>query len=181
MNLQKYFERLGGKIRKNNEQKKREIARAIGLDHISPAFPSESIDVVNPAYNNSSTTDCILSSDEMDAFEEVIGYHDIKRIFGMAIAADEPIHILIVSPPASAKTVFMRSLMKLPSSYFTYGSNSTKAGMVDYISEHKPKFIFIDEIDKMPNKDQTFLLNLMETGIVSETKYQKTRNAPAKT
>ena len=74
MNLQKYFERLGGKIRKNNEQKKREIARAIGLDPISPAFPSESIDAVNPAYNNNSNTnDCILSSDELDGFEEVIG------------------------------------------------------------------------------------------------------------
>jgi Holliday junction DNA helicase RuvB len=182
MNLQKYFERLGEKVRKNNKRKKREIARATGLDPIRRAFPSESIDVVNPAYNDSSNTnDCILSSDEMDGFEEIIGYHDIKRIFGMAIAADEPVHILLVGPPASAKTVFMRSLMKLPSSYFTDGTNSTKAGMVDYIFEHKPKYILIDEIDKMQNKDQAFLLNLMEIGIVSETKYQKTRNAQAKT
>jgi hypothetical protein len=75
MNLQKYFERLGEKVRKNNKRKKREIARATGLDPIRRAFPSESIDVVNPAYNNSSNTnDCILSSDEMDGFEEVIGY-----------------------------------------------------------------------------------------------------------
>jgi hypothetical protein len=51
LNLQKYLERLGEKVRKNNKRKKREIARATGLDPIRRAFPSESIDVVNPAYN----------------------------------------------------------------------------------------------------------------------------------
>jgi replication-associated recombination protein RarA len=182
MKLQKYFERLGEKVRKNNKRKKMGIARATRLDPIGRAFPRESIDIVNPAYNNSSNTnDCILPSDEMDRFEEIIGYYDIKRLFGMAISADEPVHILLVGPPASAKTVFMKSLMKLPSSYFTDGTNSTKAGMIDYIFEHKPKYILIDEIDKMQNRDQAFLLNLMETGIVSETKYQRTRNAQAKT
>ena len=35
--------------------------------------------------------------------------------------------------------------------------------------------LLIDEIDKMAGKDQTFLLNLMETGIVSETKHRKIR------
>jgi MoxR-like ATPase len=39
----------------------------------------------------------------------------------------------------------------------------------------------MDEIDKMPSKDQTFLLNLMETGIVTETKHKKTRTANMKT
>jgi MoxR-like ATPase len=47
--------------------------------------------------------------------------------------------------------------------------------MIDYIFENIPKYILIDEIDKMQNTDQAFLLNLMETGIVSETKHQKTR------
>ena len=37
--------------------------------------------------------------------------------------------------------------------------------------------VFVDEIDKMPTKDQASLLNLMETGIVSETKYGKTGSA----
>jgi MoxR-like ATPase len=40
-----------------------------------------------------------------------------------------------------------------------------------------PKYLLIDEIDKMSTKDQTFLLNLMETGIVTETKHRKTRTA----
>jgi MoxR-like ATPase len=47
--------------------------------------------------------------------------------------------------------------------------------MLEFIFKNKPKYLLIDEIDKMSTKDQTFLLNLMETGIVSETKDAKTR------
>src|SRR5690242_18148258 len=99
----------------------------------------------------------------------------------MSIDADEPVHILLVGPPASAKTMFIKSLMKLNNSYFTDGGNSAKAGMLDYIFDNKPNYLLIDEIDKMSTKDQTFLLNLMETGIVSETKHAKTRIEVLKT
>ena len=118
-----------------------------------------------------------VRSSSSDLFEDIIGYDDIKKLFGMALDSDEPVHILLSGPPASAKTVFMKCLMKLQDSYFIDGGNSTKSGMVDYIFENKPKYLLIDEIDKMPSKDQTFLLNLMETGIVTETKHRKTRTA----
>jgi Holliday junction DNA helicase RuvB len=108
-------------------------------------------------------------------FENVVGHDNIKRLFGMALQSEEPVHILLSGPPASAKTMFLQSLMKLSDSYFVDCSNTTKAGMVDYLFENKPKYLFIDEIDKMPAKDQTFLLNLMETGILTETKHRKTR------
>ena len=55
------------------------------------------------------------------------------------------------------------------------GANSTKAGMIDYLFTNNTRYLLVDEIDKMSPKDQTFLLNLMETGIVTETKYGKTR------
>ena len=75
--------------------------------------------------------------------------------------------------------MFLQSLMtKLSNnSYFVDGGNTTKAGMVDYLFENRPKYLLIDEIDKMPAKDQTFLSNLMETGILTETKHKKTRTA----
>src|SRR5439155_2814254 len=41
----------------------------------------------------------------------------------------------------------------------------------------QPGYLLIDEIDKSAPKHQTFLLNLMETGIISETKYGKTRES----
>jgi holliday junction DNA helicase RuvB len=115
-------------------------------------------------------------------FNYIIGYDDVKKFLRMSINTEEPIHILLIGPPASAKTMFIKSMMiKLNSSYFTDGGNSTKAGMLEYIFDNKPKYLLIDEIDKMSTKDQTFLLNLMETGIVSETKHAKTRTEVLKT
>jgi MoxR-like ATPase len=87
----------------------------------------------------------------------------------------EPVHILLSGGLASAKTLFLQSLMTLKDSYFVDGSNITKSGMIDYIFYNEPKYLLMDEIDKMASKGQTFLLNLMETGIVTETKHKNTR------
>jgi replication-associated recombination protein RarA len=111
-------------------------------------------------------------------FENIIGYDNVKRLFRMALQSDDhtTTSILLSGPPASAKTLFLQSLMKLQYSHFIDCSNATKSGLVDYIFDNKPKYLLLDELDKLSKKDQTFLLNLMETGIVSETKYNKTRS-----
>jgi len=84
-------------------------------------------------------------------------------------------------PPASAKTMFLESLSKLKSSYFVDGASTTKSGRIDCLFVNNTKYMLIDEIDKMSTKDQAMLLNLMETGIVSETKHNKTRTTHMKT
>ncbi|HEY6884983.1 MAG TPA: AAA family ATPase [Nitrososphaeraceae archaeon] len=115
-------------------------------------------------------------------FNEIIGYDHIKRLFRMALDSESAVHILLEGPPASAKTMFLTSLMhRLKNSYFADGGSSSKAGMMDYLLTNKPRYLLVDEIDKMTPKDQVFLLNLMETGIVSETKYGRTRSAEMKT
>lgn len=114
-------------------------------------------------------------------FENIIGYDDIKKIFKMSLNSDKPVHILLVGPPASAKTLFMLEFLNLERSYFTLGSHSTKAGMIDYLFEHRPRYLLVDEIEHMPYKDQTSLLSIMETGILTETKSQKTRSTQLKT
>jgi len=53
--------------------------------------------------------------------------------------------------------------------------------MIDYFFKNRAPYFLIDEIDKMSPRDQTFLLNLTETGILSETKYGKTRRTVIKT
>lgn len=116
-----------------------------------------------------------------EQFESIVGYDDVKRLFNMSLSSEKPVHILLVGPPASAKTLFMLECMKLERSYFTLGSHSTKSGMIDYLFEKRPRYLIVDEIEHMPMKDQTALLSLMETGIVSETKYQRTRNTQLKT
>lgn len=114
-------------------------------------------------------------------FANIVGYDDIKRIFNYAFNSSLPVHILLVGPPGSAKTLFLMECMKLSRSYFTLGSHSTKAGMLDYLFNNRPKNLIIDEIEYMAIKDQAALLSLMETGILSETKYEKTRKSIMRT
>ena len=78
--------------------------------------------------------------------------------------------------PGSAKTMFLTEIMRhYKTSYFVVGSNTTKAGLISQLFERRPKFLLIDELEKMSVTDQTSLLHLMETGVISETKINKTR------
>jgi MoxR-like ATPase len=110
------------------------------------------------------------------AFSGIIGHDDVKMIINKSILSKKPCHILLTGKPGCAKTMFLTEIMKsLKDSYFVVGSNATKAGLVNQLFERQPKFLLIDELDKMPHQDQTSLLHLMESGIVSETKIKKTR------
>jgi Holliday junction DNA helicase RuvB len=109
-------------------------------------------------------------------FDEIIGHENIKIIFNKALLSKRLIHILLVGRPGSAKTMFLTEMMRrLKNSYFIVGSNTTKAGLVNQLFENEPKYLLIDELDKMNANDQVSLLHLMETGIISETKVKKTR------
>jgi len=124
----------------------------------------------------------LTRSKEDRFFDEIIGHESIKKLFSLALRSNEPTHILLGGPPASAKTMFLISLRQdLKDSYFIDGGNTTKAGILDYLFKNCAPYLLIDEIDKMSPRDQTFLLNLMETGIIAETKYGKTRQAEIKT
>jgi holliday junction DNA helicase RuvB len=120
----------------------------------------------------------ILHVNRACSFEEIIGHNDIKQIFVKAIRSKRPVHILLVGSPGSAKTMFLTEIMRhYKSSYFVVGSNTTNAGLVNQLFERRPKFLLIDELEKMSITDQTSLFHLMETGIISETKINKTRQA----
>lgn len=116
-----------------------------------------------------------------DLFDNIIGHNDVKKLFKLSLSSDVPVHILLVGPPASAKTLFMLECIKLERSHFTIGSQSTKSGMMDYLFEARPRYLIVDEIEHMPIRDQTALLSLMETGIIAETKFQKVRKTQLKT
>jgi Holliday junction DNA helicase RuvB len=116
------------------------------------------------------------NSNKACRFEEIVGHDDIKQIFAKAILSKIPVHLLLVGSPGSAKTMFLTEVMHYQkASYFVVGSNTTKAGLVNQLFERRPKFLLIDELEKMSVTDQASLLHLMETGIISETKINKTR------
>jgi len=101
---------------------------------------------------------------------------------GWRFESESRTHILLTGPPASAKTMFLTSLLEfLKKAYFVDGGNTTKAGMINYLFENRPDYLLIDELDKSAPKHQTFLLNLLETGIISETKFGKTRETKMET
>jgi holliday junction DNA helicase RuvB len=119
---------------------------------------------------------CNIFSPRRCSFENVIGNDDTKLILNKAILSRRPVHVLLVGKPGCAKTMFLTEMMRsLKNSYFIVGSNTTKSGLVNKLFEKEPKFLLIDELDKMSGNDQVSLLHLMETGIISETKIGKTR------
>jgi Holliday junction DNA helicase RuvB len=109
-----------------------------------------------------------------DLFSTVSGYHEIKAFLKKVLAADR-FHVLLVGPPASAKTVFLLELARLPGSFYCLGSATTKAGIAEILYEQRPRILLADEIDKFETKDMAILLSLAETGIVRETKVSKQR------
>ena len=114
-------------------------------------------------------------------FDDIVGFDDVKTLFEMAIKAERPVHLLLCGPPSSGKSLFMSSLTRLERSYYAVGSSSTKSGIFDYLFEHRPRYFIIDELEKMNKKDQTSLLNLMESGILTELKHKQQRTTQLKT
>ena len=122
----------------------------------------------------------IIRNIKHNLFDDIIGYEDVKDVFEMSIKAERSVHLLLCGPPASAKSLFMRSLTSLERSYYAVGSSSTKSGISDYLFEHRSRYFIIDELEKMNKKDQTSLLNLMESGILSELKHNQQRTTQLK-
>ncbi len=109
-------------------------------------------------------------------FSNIVGYPDIKKLFMKSVVSKEPIHILLTGPPASSKTIFLLEMMEgLDHAYFIDAVGVTTAGILGYLFTNDPKYLLIDEIDKLKKSDQAALLNVMETGILSETKKGRTR------
>jgi MoxR-like ATPase len=115
----------------------------------------------------------------VDIFNNIYGRDNIKHIIQLAIKSDQPVHVLLTGEAGCGKTQFLENIKAnyRDKAYFTIGAHSTKAGMLDYLFEKRPRIILIDEIEHMPAKDQAVLLSLMQSQILSETKYRKTRQA----
>ncbi|MDQ6863416.1 MAG: hypothetical protein M3044_06300 [Thermoproteota archaeon] len=62
-------------------------------------------------------------------------------------------------------------------SYFVDGGSTTKDAIIDYLFKKRSRYLRAEAIDKLFPRDQIFLVNLMETGKVSETKHGKTKEA----
>src|ERR671926_543179 len=114
----------------------------------------------------------------LKVFSNIEGLDDIKEMMLRALESPERDHTLLIGPPACAKSLFMLEIEKFLGSkvYFAEGASTTKAGLQRFIAENQHKeIIIIDEIDKMPMKDQEGLLTMMERGEFISTKVRNTK------
>jgi len=114
---------------------------------------------------------------EEKTFSNVVGYPGIKKLLLKSVMSNEPTHILLAGPPSSSKTVFLLEILdSLHDAYYIDAVGATGPGMMEHLFTGHTKYLLIDEIDKMKKSDQAALLNVMETGLLSETKLKgKTR------
>ena len=107
-------------------------------------------------------------------FDSIVGYEGIKRSYLRSLNSREPVHILIVGPPGQANTLFLKCILEAFGStkaFFTVGGNASKSGIIDVLFDMQPKYLLVDEIEHLKPDYQTMLLSLMETGIVTQTRW----------
>jgi Holliday junction DNA helicase RuvB len=115
------------------------------------------------------TKEEIVSTDQL--FDLVVGHDNVKALLVYAVLAERPVHALLVGPPGTAKTLLLSDIGSLPGAQFYVGSTTTKSGLVGLLLSTKPRYLVIDELDKMTDQDMSPLLNLMETGMVTRLQH----------
>lgn len=114
-----------------------------------------------------------------DLFANIVGYDDVKAILRKAFykAFDEkgkPTAILLIGPPASAKSMFLEELSRIEGAYLILAGTTTKAGLRDIIIENEPKILLIDELDKInSSRDLSVLLSVIDPGHIIVTMHGK--------
>ena len=116
-----------------------------------------------------------------DFLGTLVGYDDLKELILRSLRAERPLHLLLIGPPASGKSIVLSEIDRLPRSRFALGGGSTKAGITQLLAEQRPRYLIIDEIDKANTQDLSTLLSLMESGLVSITKVHHQEQVRMKT
>jgi Holliday junction DNA helicase RuvB len=132
------------------------VRQALTMAVAGPVGTTASIDLELPA----------------DLFDVVEGLEGVKHKLRLALEADRPVHVLLVGPPASAKTVLLDEIARLEGSRYALGGTTTRSGLVSYLlGEPGCRRLVIDEQDKMDGRDLSALLSVMETGRVTRLQH----------
>lgn len=133
----------------------------------------QAIEILN---NSTKPKNFQITNSHTELFSDIIGHDDIKKIIGRTLLTPKPSHLLLVGPPASAKTMFQIELESMmPDAFFVDGANLTGPGLVDLLFDNDVRYLIIDEIEEMKREDLGVLTSFMQTGRLYETKYMRTR------
>jgi MoxR-like ATPase len=117
-------------------------------------------------------------------FDNIVGHDDAKDVLVMAVQSVKPVHVLLKGPFGIGKTELMQDIRNYVgdrNSHWAIGSRTSKAGLSDLLLEkNNLEYLFIDEMESLPRKDQYVLLSAMENGVISETLYGKTKGRQKK-
>ena len=108
-----------------------------------------------------------------DMFAPLVGFDDLKEFIIKSLEGEKPVHVLIISPPATAaKSTILNEVERIPGSvYLSVGGTATRAGLRDVLME-KPRILLLDELDKCQNDlDLSALTTWMEAGRVTVAKH----------
>ena len=153
----------------------------------------DKVTVINSEYKNKYDK-CILCN-PLDRYESVIpkiqldfrniiGYDEIKKILQSTVdnsfTGINSTHVLLEGAPSTAKSVFLQTLNKNLrgygyNSHYINAESMTSAGVIDYLFNEDVQYLNLDELDKLEKKHQQMFLNLLQSGILQETKFKKTR------
>jgi len=146
------------------------------------AFNLAAIEKALADYEGSFTQEVVTEDIPEDIFRIVTGHEDKKDILLRSLKADQPVHVLLWGTVASAKTLILEELVRLPHNTFILGSSLTKAGLFEVLFNERPKYLVIDELDKIDDTENlAALLSLMHKGYIRETKYRRHRTLRLKT
>lgn len=109
-------------------------------------------------------------------FSAIRGYDDIKQMFYWQIEAEDPVHIALKGPPASAKSVFLEDIHHyMPRTCWAEGYDASKSGIREQLLEERPFWLLIDEFGEMNSKNLAILRGLCSHGKVTETLHGRHR------
>jgi len=101
-----------------------------------------------------------------DMFSNIVGYDDVKSLLRNILNLPKPVHVLLSGPPALAKTLFLWEIERVggDDALWIIGSASSKSDVWDLLAERRPRWLLVDELEKMETRELTGLLSIMEGG-----------------
>jgi len=115
-------------------------------------------------------------------FSDIVGHKEAKEMITFALNAlktkGTPVHILLIGPPASAKSMFLEAFVAAGGRYVSMVS-ATKAGVRDALTSSIPPYLCVDEIDKAGREDVEIFLELLQRGTITITMSNKTTTVDA--
>lgn len=109
-------------------------------------------------------------------FHGIIGHDRAKRGLLRALSARAAVHILLIGPPGTAKTLMLDDIAALPGGALYQASSVSRSGLTGLLIEKRPKYLCLDELEWMKTEDLTALLNLMASGRVTRLQNRARNN-----